>query len=259
MKTKMKAVILAAGVGSRIRSLTGGAPKCLLRFEGRTILECQIGALVRAAVEEIAIVTGYRSADVARAVETADVGAKVEITILLNGRFESTNNMYSLALARDWLAGAPFLCLNADVLCHPDLPALLLQPGDGAKILVDPEFREETTKVIAPRGRVVRLGKNIPRERASGTFVNVASFSSAFANRLFQEAARQFAGGRLNQFFNDVLNDLIAKGLPVEAVDSRGLPWAEIDDETDFVHARDAVAPAVIASFREPYELRVVA
>lgn len=255
----MKAVILAAGVGSRIRSLTGGAPKCLLRFAGRTILEYQIGALVRAGVEEIAVVTGYRAAEVARAAETTGLADGAGIAILVNERFASTNNMCSLALARDWLAGAPFLCLNADVLCHPDLPALLLSPGDRAQILVDPEYREETTKVAVVDGRVAALGKKIPWEDAPGTFVNIASFSSLFAERLFREAAGQFAAGRLDRFFNDVMNDLIAQGFQVEAVGSRGLPWAEIDDERDFVQARDFVAPGVAAALDGWRELSVVA
>ena len=255
----MKAVILAAGVGSRIRSLTGGAPKCMLRFEGRTILDYQIGALAQAGIEDIAIVTGYRSAEVARAAVASAAAAGARVAILVNERFATTNNMYSLSMARDWLAGEPFLCLNADVLCHPDLPSLLMNPRDGAQILVDPEFHDETTKVTVVDGRVAAMGKRIPWEEASGTFVNIASFSSPFAERLFREAARQFAAGRCDQFFNDVFNDLIAQGVRVEPVDSRGLPWAEIDDEKDYLQARDTVAPAVAASAEEWRELPVVA
>lgn len=244
----MRAVILAAGMGSRIRNVTNGLPKCLLRFGERTILECQIESLLRCGVSQVAIVTGYRAEDITQAVRGARVSREIPIELLWNEQFASTNNMYSLALAREWVENKAFLCLNADVVCHPALPALLLEPGDDAQILVDSEYRDETTKVIFKSGAVRALSKTIPRKEASGTFVNIASFSSPFATRMFEEADRQFTTGRRNQFFNDVLVDLIDRGLTVRPVDSGGLPWAEIDDESDFRSAQERVAPEILGA-----------
>ena len=255
----MKAVILAAGLGSRIRGATHGAPKSLLRFGGRAILDCQLASLARAGVREIGLVVGYRADEIKRAVETNPVRDQVDISFIENERYASTNNMFSLAIAQHWLDGEAFICLNADVLCHPGLPALLLDPGDDGLVLVDPEYREETAKVLIRGGVVVGLGKRIPRGQASGTFVNIASFSAVFARALFEESRRQFARNRYDQFFNDVLNDVISGGATLRPVDSGGLPWAEIDDENDLRYARETVAPAVLRSLFNQEELEVVA
>lgn len=255
----MKAVILAAGMGSRIRDVTNGVPKCLLRFAHRTILDCQIESLLRCGVSEIGIVMGYRAEDIAEAVRGVQDSRGVSIELFLNDEFATTNNMYSLALAREWVEDEAFLCLNADVVCHPALPGLLLEPGDDAQILVDPEYRDETTKVAVKNGVVTALSKTIPRNEAAGTFVNIASFSSPFAARLFDEATRQFAAGQRNRFFNDVLVDLIDGGLTVRPVSSGGLPWAEIDDESDFRYAREHMVPKILGALDEPADRREAA
>ena len=109
----MRAVILAAGRGGRLRDVTGTAPKCLARIGAATLIERQIEALRRAGVNDITVVAGHRLDQVRRV-----CGAGVHI--VHNARFAATNSLYSLWLARD-LLGDGFIVLNCDVLFHQQL------------------------------------------------------------------------------------------------------------------------------------------
>ena len=92
----MRAVILAAGRGGRLRDVTGNRPKCLARIGERTLIDRQIRALRRCGIDTITVVAGFRAADVRRS-----CGAGIDFVV--NARYASTNSLYSLWLARDLL------------------------------------------------------------------------------------------------------------------------------------------------------------
>src|SRR5437660_8577685 len=101
----MKALILAAGRGTRIRSIHGEHPKCLISFEGEAILDHQIHGLFAAGIRDIGIVVGYESEQIIKHVETRYRDYLHRFSFIHNLKFESTNNIYSLWVARDWLRG----------------------------------------------------------------------------------------------------------------------------------------------------------
>lgn len=245
----MKAVILAAGLGSRIRGVTHGRPKCLLSVGERAILDVQLEGLYRSGITDIGIVVGYRAAEIVRHVSVRHPEKVERLRVIANPRFASTNNMYSLWLAREWIGASGFVCVNGDVLCHPDLLAVARLAGGDLCLLVDPEYREETTKVLIDGDRIVSLVKSLSREEASGTFANIAAFSPAGGRWLFEEAEASFRRGEWTLFFNDVIGRLAAKGVHVGHRDTRGLAWSEVDDAADWAFARAAVYPRVAAAF----------
>ena len=115
----MRAVILAAGAGRRLRAVAGAAPKCLVPIGGMPLLEWQLQALEMCGAEEITVVVGYQ----AEAIQ-AVCGARADF--VYNPDFASTNSLYSLWLARH-LLGNGCVILNSDVLFHPELLARLLE------------------------------------------------------------------------------------------------------------------------------------
>lgn len=239
----MKAIILAAGRGSRIYSVTRGMPKCLLPFGEQTILDLQIENLFLAGITDVAIVVGYRKNVIIHHVEQEHWDKLKHIEFITNPEFASTNNMYSLWLARDWLAGAPFLCLNADVLFHPDILPPAVATREDLCVIIDRHYREETTKVITRGHRVLALSKSISPQECTGTFINISSFSGSGPRILFARAESLFAKGERNQFYNDVLSQLAAEGVRVGFTENTGLPWAEVDDADDLLFARTQVYP----------------
>ncbi len=116
----MKAVILAAGQGTRIRSVHGERPKCLIDVDERTILDHQLDALRIAGINDVAIVVGYEKEQiVAHAKQRHEPNQKIQF--IENPAFALTNNIYSLWLSLEWLRGDKFVCLNADVKCRRDI------------------------------------------------------------------------------------------------------------------------------------------
>src|SRR5215475_9230133 len=113
----MKALILAAGRGTRIQSVHGERPKCLIHCDdfGETILDRQIQSLFSAGISNIGIVVGFEKNQIIQHVQRRYPTRAKRFHFIENASYATTNNIYSFALAESWLAGTPFICLNADV------------------------------------------------------------------------------------------------------------------------------------------------
>jgi len=239
----MKALILAAGRGTRIRSIHGDRPKCLISFEGEAILDHQIQGLFAAGIREIGIVVGYESEQIMKHVEARYRDSLHRFSFIHNPKFESTNNIYSLWVARDWLRGEAFMCLNADVLCDPDILMPAARTTAPISMIVDPEWRDETMKVITRDGRVVKMSKKIERPEFIGTYIGVTTFSLGIQREFFQALERLVSHGHVNEFFNVAVQELADTGVKVGFTSTAGLSWAEIDDPADLAFAREHVFP----------------
>jgi choline kinase len=255
----MKAVILAAGRGTRIESVTLGTPKCLLNFGGRAILDWQIEALWAAGVSPIGIVVGHNGSQIVDHLARSSGEYLDSLQIIHNPEFATTNNIYSLWQAHRWVGADDFVCLNADVLFHPAILAPVLSWTRPATMVVDPEWRDETMKVVIRDHRVIRMSKGIPQYRSSGTYIGVTAFSHTVTPLLFKEIGAMVAEGRVNEFFNTAVQQLVDRGLDVCPASTHGLPWAEIDDPADLRFALREVyprlpSPAVLLDREEELE-----
>jgi choline kinase len=238
----MKAVILAAGQGTRIRSVHGEHPKCLIEVDNTTILDHQLDALSMVGINDVAIVVGYEKEQI-----IAHVNARTllspRIHFIENPAFAITNNIYSLWLALDWLRGDSFIVLNADVIFNPEILDVAVRPHAPISMIVDPVWRDETMKVVILGDHVIRMSKNISREEYSGTYIGITVFSKAIQDRFFHKMEDVIAVGRVNEFFNVAVQELANEGVPVGYTSTDGLPWAEIDDPVDLTFAQHNVFP----------------
>jgi len=238
----MKAVILAAGQGTRIRSVHGEHPKCLIEVDNATILDHQLDALSMVGINDVAIVIGYEKEQI-----IAHVNARKLLTqkvhFIESPAFAITNNIYSLGLALEWVRGDSFIVLNADVIFDPEILDLAVRPHAPISMIVDPLWRDETMKVVILDDHVIRMSKNISREEFSGTYIGITVFSKAIQGRFFHKMEDVIAAGRVNEFFNIVVQELANEGVPVGYTSTDGLPWAEIDDPVDLTFAQHNVFP----------------
>ena len=101
----MKAIILAAGRGSRMKDLTEDKPKCLVKLHGKSLLDSQLQALSDAGIAEIAIVTGYKR----------ELLANRGLFEFHNSRWAETNMVSSLACAQEWLETEPCIVSYSDI------------------------------------------------------------------------------------------------------------------------------------------------
>ena len=245
----MKAVILAAGLCTRICPVANGLPKCLLRFGDRAILDFQIDSLFNAGIEALAIVVGYGRQHVVDYVAERHPEKCGAISFIVNPMFATTNNIYSLWLARQWIGQSDFICLNADVLYDPRIIVPAVTTRADISMIIDEEFREETMKVIIRNGKIVAMSKSIPRQQLSGTYIGITTFSRRISGPLFSAIGALITEGRTDQFFNVAVERLIASGTPVYFTKTEGLPWAEVDDPSDLRYAETHVYPKLESEF----------
>jgi len=243
----MKAVILAAGQGTRIRSVHGEHPKCLIEVDETTILDHQLEALSMAGINEVGIVVGYEKEQIIAHLRSEDRGYNQTIHFIENPAFAITNNIYSLWLASDWLRGDSFMVLNADVIFDSGILNSAVQPDASISMIVDPLWRDETMKVIIEGDRVTRMSKKISREEFSGTYIGITVFSKSIQDRFLHKLNGLIAAERVNDFFNIAVQELADEGVHVGYTSTDGLAWAEIDDPLDLAFAQQSVFPNLSA------------
>ena len=152
----MKAVILAAGIASRLRPLTDTTPKCLLKVGERCLLQRAFDALLQNGFREFVIVTGYRQQQIVNFLE-AHYPA-LEVTFIYNEKYASTNNIYSLWLTRPYVDKEDILLLDSDILFDPQIVAKLLGYGQADALALNHHtLGEEEIKVIADNDGKVLL------------------------------------------------------------------------------------------------------
>ncbi len=232
-----RALILAAGRGTRLGGSAHEVPKCLLEIGRRRLIEHQIEALADAGVGPVHIVVGY-AADEIREI----VGMRAEYVV--NTRWEQTNSLYSFALARDVIQGQMFL-LNSDVLFAPEiLERLLDQPGDAVAIDSGSGSGREQMKVEAVNGRVLGMSKDLAKERVAGENVGIVKLTEATTRAAFEHATALLERGGENSWVGEAITE-VARERELRAVDVAGLPWIEIDFASDLQRARREIWPKI--------------
>jgi HAD superfamily hydrolase (TIGR01450 family) len=232
----MMAVILAAGFGSRLKDLLVDKPKCLVRVNGRSILDHQLDALLATEIEKVYIVAGFRG-DVLR----AHVRTDPRIQFVENADFLMTNNMYSLFLCREHVAGRDFILMNGDVVFDPSIIRDLCRQ-ERSSICVDVgSYSEESMKVVLPVGgdHLSHISKKIPKEEALGSSTDVYLFRREESARLFEHLTTVIEQQhRLKEWTELAIDELMQAGkLAMRPYAIAGRNWYEIDNVEDLRHA----------------------
>lgn len=242
-----RAIILAAGRGSRLRPYTDHDPKCMVPVLGRPMLTTMLESLGAAGIEETVLVVGYR-ADRIRDAYGDRFGA-MRLTYVDNPDWETTNNLYSLWLARELMAEG-FLLLEADLVFPPSvITDLLAAPHPDAAVVDDFRPPMNGTVVIADGDRAGRMvlerdqGPGFDPSVAEKT-VNVYKLSGGMVvGRFLPELERWVRSERTDMFYEAVLAELVRRGeLELGLSRMAGRPWAEIDDEDDLRLAERSLA-----------------
>ncbi|WP_438023413.1 NTP transferase domain-containing protein [Sorangium sp. So ce233] len=244
----MKAVIIGAGRGSRLRHLTEELPKTLVPILGRPMLDSILDALAAGGFKrsDVVFVCGYK-ADVIRA-------AYPDLTYVENRDWEQNNILLSLLCAREHLAGG-FVSTYADIVYRPEIVADLVRSPHDIALACDTDWRRryvnrsqhpetDAEKLRADgAGRVVEISRRIPPESATGEFIGVMKLSARGASQFlaaFDDARAAFAErpefreGRTfrRAYLIDLLQSMIESGAALHKVDTHG-GYMEIDTLED--------------------------
>ncbi len=240
----MRALILAAGVASRLRPLTNDTPKCLLPVGDRSILERTVDNLIANGIRDLVVVTGY----LADHVRTFLAGSfpDLRVTFVHNSRFEATNNIYSLWLAKSAVVGDEMLLLDSDILFDRRIVALLLTAPyvNALALRTDRRLGAEEIKVLTGSGVWVReIGKEVDPSRAAGESIGIERFSQESVSRLYRLLDRMVGkDGQENLFYEAAFQRLIQEGDRIAAVDVGPLRCIEIDTPEDLDDAAREVS-----------------
>ena len=233
---KMKAIILAAGVGSRIRPLTDHCPKSLLKIGGTMILERMLSHIQDCGIKEVIFVLGYLQAQIKAAVFTKFPGLKVHF--VLNDRYAETNTGFSLMLCKDLVGESPFVKFDADVVFDKEILLRLIESEYETCLCIDKNINldaEEIKVIIEGRNRVLKASKTVNPKDAIGESIGIEKISNGTAKRLFIELEIMMADEKNHQeYYEGAYERLIEKNVPFHALDISGLKWTEIDTKEDF-------------------------
>ena len=232
-----QAVILAAGLGSRLGGGSDGRPKCLLDVGGRTLIRHHLEVLNGLGVEDILIVVGHGAEQVMEEVRHAGV-------MKFNHRYSSTNSLYSLWLTRKWIARS-MMVINGDVLADPQIYRQLLEEN-GNVLAFDSRSGtgEEEMKVRFESNRLLAINKDMDPDHSHGEHLGILKFDARGARALMDEADRLVEEGRVNDWAPAAVH-CVAQRIPIKGIDVTALPWTEIDFPEDLEHARKRVWPAI--------------
>jgi choline kinase len=245
----MKTVLLAAGVGQRLREDSGNRPKCLIEFDGVSLLRRHLRILEHYGMTEIIIVTGYQPDLLAREIE--NTGAATITRCVHNPDYTKGSLISMLTGLTDIQTDQDFILMDADVLYDHRIMERLVTTQNHNCFLLDRDFDpgEEPVKLCVRDGRLVEFRKKINADLQfdlQGESVGFFRFAPATALQLVHAAEHYLQRGEDQQPYEECVRDLLLdRPEDFGYEDITGLHWIEIDFPEDIIKARNNVLPHI--------------
>lgn len=234
----LKAVILAAGQGLRLRPHTEEIPKCLLKVAGTPILGHQLKALLAHGITDAVLIVGYKADEIQKYV--SEEFPSINAVFVHNPLFASTNTLYSLALAVPHIReNEPVIQLNGDVVMDPAIIGKLCATDGNmsfSAVTYRPCGNEEVKAVLADDNSILYLNKKIQPESAVGEAIGINKFSCDFwreMSRHLKTMQNDFAG----EYFELAIESSIAGGKKLMPCDLGDMKAIEVDFPEDLKSA----------------------
>jgi choline kinase len=242
----MNIVILAAGVGKRLRPFTTEHPKCLLTFGGKSLLHRHLEMMDGAGAHKITIVVGHLANQIEA--ELKRVNCRAPIDLVYNAQYQ-LGSALSLLRAEAAFRTVPAIIMDADLLfCRRMLHRLIASPAPDC-LLVDDQLvdtGEEVKVVVRSDGTVCELGKQVLREGiVAGESVGIYKFSPETNQKLIAALQRAVTDNP-NVEYEAVINGLLEQ-IQMRCVPVGDLSWIEIDFPHDVDRASNVTWPAIMS------------
>lgn len=238
----MKAVILTAGVGSRIRPLTDNTPKPLLLINGKSILERMIDGILSVGIKEIIVITGYRANQITEFLN--EKYPNVSFTFIHNDKYKITNTGYSMLLTKEAVGKEDFIKFDGDVVFEKEVLKKLVTSDVPSALCIDTNINleaEEVKVILDEKNQVQEVGKKLDPHLSTGESIGIEKIEKEAGKVFFAELEKLMQDEKnWQEYYDDTYTTLVAKGVPFYAVDITGLDWVEIDTHEDF-HRAEAI------------------
>ena len=255
----MQAIILAAGMGKRLKEVTQDNTKCMVKVNGVTLIERMLHQLERQYLSRIVIVVGYKGQKLIDYIATLDI--QTPIVYVNNPIYDTTNNIYSLFLAKDYLCREDTLLLESDLIFEDAVLAELVNDPRESLALVDKyeAWMDGTCIKLTNDDRIDKFisGKKFNFKDTADLYktVNIYKFSRHFSENIyvpFLDAYSKALGN--NEYYEQVLRVIMILDEPeirakrlnlIRGKGGKGLRWYEIDDIQDLDIAESIFTPDV--------------
>lgn len=231
----MRAVIVAAGLSSRLYPLTKDKPKSLLKINNTTILQRNIAILKKLGIKEIYIVTGYLDEQIQDTLGN-------EVNYIYNPYYEYCNNMGSLYTSKPYLEGETFIYLHADIIYTSKIIENLLkyaQMETNKAIYLAVDFKEtdeEAMKVsLKPNGDLLKSDKIIA-SGAVGEWTGIAYIADS--KTVFSYIEQVLREGLLQKYDTFAFTRMAEQGIPIACHSINKQKWIEVDFLEDYQEAQ---------------------
>ena len=227
-------------MASRLRPLTLTTPKSLLKVGERSLLQRSMDALIANGVTEFCIVTGYLHEMIEDFVRK-QYADSIQVTFIYNKVYETTNNIYSLWLARPFAEGQEVLLLDSDLLYDPQIVTrVLATDAPNVLTLIRHELGEEEMKVVTDaQGSIKEISKTCNPAEAAGESLGIEKMGKDYTKALYRELEPMMNEEHLeNVFYERAFERLIPQGHTYQVLDVTELFSCELDTIEDFENAK---------------------
>ena len=245
----MQAIILAAGMGKRLKELTQNNTKCMVKVNGVSLIDRMLHQIQKQNVDRIVIVVGYEREKLKEYIAT--LGITTPITYIDNPIYDKTNNIYSLSLASDYLCEDDTLLFESDLIFEDSVLDSLVRDPRPTLALVDKyeSWMDGTCVKLNEDDNIEAFvpGKKFKFDEIKDYYktVNIYKFSKDFSNTHyvpFLDAYQKALGE--NEYYEQVLRVITMLDDPViKAKRLTGQKWYEIDDIQDLDIATSIFTP----------------
>lgn len=232
----MRAVILAAGQGTRLEPITRAVPKCMAEVAGVTLVDRLMSELESAGIDEAVVVTGYKNDVLMDHLRGSPIELARRAVEVFNPKFAEWGNFYSLLVAEEAVTGGPFVKIDSDVLLDARLLDLVLAAPGPMCLAVDCRGglgAEEMKVVVDDRGRMIELSKRVDPASAIGEYVGVERVDAEAAPAVFDALRSLIDLGETDEYYERAYELMMQAGIPIRYANVAGCRWTEIDTVDD--------------------------
>ena len=239
----MIGMVLAAGVGRRLRPYTDKLPKALIQVDGeKTILDIALENLASVGIDHVVIVVGYAAEAVQQRKAAFERRYRLNLTLVDNDKAEDWNNAYSMWTARD-LMGDGVLLVNGDTVHPVSVEETLLSSRGPAVLLAVDSFKklaaEEMKVTVDGEGALIRITKSMDPAEAFGEYIGATLVEADAVPHLIDSLETTWRRDP-NLYYEDAYQEMVDRGdVVMTAAIPRGTVWVEVDDQNDLARARE--------------------
>ncbi len=226
----MKAIILAAGVGSRISKHINEKPKCMVDIGGTTLIDYTISLLKEKGIKEITLVLGYKADYIKKNIKDKD------INIVYNPFFDITNGIVSMWFAKEYIdENEKLLIMSGDVYVVPEIIDELLKVQKSPVLLTDSSrILEADFRFNFGEDKILRkYGKDLTQDETTGECVGIGVLDVDFVKTYKEHMIEMINSQKHGVWWESVMYDMIPEK-NIYLHDVKGMFWSEVDIIEDY-------------------------